>query len=281
MQLLHNPNLTRNLPDPAPEGAAGFTRPIDFHRAISGYEPSASVSVPGLARQLGVGRILVKYELERFGLPAFKIIGASWATYRLLTERFAARDGHPPTATTFDGLRAELGGDQTAGEPVTLVTATDGNHGRAVARAVPCRFGLAADIYMPAGTAAARVSGIESEGRRATVIPGDYDQAVALVASTASPDRLVVSDTSWPGYEQIPLWISDGDRRSSPSSTGSWPSPATQRGRCVRRAGRRGRPGESGARSRACPGYPTVRCGSPSSPRRPTASTDHSWPASR
>ena len=63
---------------------------------------------------------------------------------------------------------------------------------------------------MPAGTAAARVSGIESEGARVTVIPGDYDQAVALAASTASPDRLVVSDTSWPGYEQIPLWISDG-----------------------------------------------------------------------
>ncbi|MFN8051768.1 MAG: diaminopropionate ammonia-lyase [Acidimicrobiales bacterium] len=205
MQLLRNPNVRPNLPDATPLNGVGFERAIDLHRAIAGYEPTALVSLPGLAGRLGVGRVLVKYELERFGLPAFKILGASWATYRLLSQRYEQQHGHPPEATTFEGVREafrDLG-------PVTLTTATDGNHGRAVARAAKW-FGLGADIYMPAGTVPARVTAIESEGARVTVIDGDYDEAVELAASTANDDRLVVSDTSWPGYEQVPRWTSEG-----------------------------------------------------------------------
>lgn len=173
---------------------------------MPGYEPTPLVDLPSIADRCGVGRVLVKCEADRFGLPAFKILGASWATYRLLGERHALRHGVPAPTGSFDELRAAFASDD-----VTLVTATDGNHGRAVARAAAW-FGAGADIYVPAGTVDARVSAIESEGARVTVVDGDYDAAVALAASTAGPDRLVVSDTSWPGYDRVPRWIAEGYR---------------------------------------------------------------------
>lgn len=201
MRLLRNPHVT-DLPD-----AGDAADPTPFHRSIPGYAPTELISVPSIARRIGVGEVLVKHEAERFGLPAFKIMGASWATFRLLAHRFETDHGEAPDASTFEAARtafAEYSG-------LTLVTATDGNHGRAVARAATW-FGLAADIYMPAGTAAARVEAIESEGATVTVVDGDYDHAVATAAATAGPDRLIVSDTSWPGYTDVPTWIAEGYR---------------------------------------------------------------------
>ena len=93
--------------------------------------------------------------------------------------------------------------------PLTLATATDGNHGRAVAH-VAALFGFAARIYFPAGTAPARIDGIASEGARVEVVDGTYDDAVARAAQDASERCLVISDTSWPGYEEIPRWVMEG-----------------------------------------------------------------------
>ena len=151
-----------SLPD-AGRAAGTLPRPVDLHRLIPGYEPTPIVSLPTVAADLGVGRVLVKYEAERFGLPAFKILGASWAIYQVLSERYAAAHGHPPDTSSFETLRAAFG----EFSDVTLATATDGNHGRAVAR-VAGWFGLGAQIYMPAGSAAARISAIESEGATVT-----------------------------------------------------------------------------------------------------------------
>lgn len=212
VRLLRNPRVvaapgagetSTATPRDLPAGA--LATPRQLHRLLDGYTPSPLVDVPVVADRTGLGRVLVKHEANRFGLPAFKIIGASWATYRLLAARYAAAHGSAPAAGSFDELRdafAEFTGS-------TLVTATDGNHGRAVARAAAW-FGLAADIYMPAGTAAARIEAIESEGARVTVVDGDYDLAVTTAAATAGPDRLVVSDTSWPGYTEVPTWIAEG-----------------------------------------------------------------------
>ena len=210
MRLLRNPHV---LDHPETDGASapahpgGLRHPTDLHRLIDGYRPTPLVDLPALAERLGVGRVLAKYEAERFGLPAFKILGASWATYLALAERYRAQFGEAPPTATFDELRAAL----ARLGALTLTTATDGNHGRGVAR-MAAWLGFDADIYMPAGTVDARVEAIESEGATVTVIDGDYDEAVATAAATADDDadRVVISDTSWPGYVDVPTWIAEG-----------------------------------------------------------------------
>ena len=160
------------------EGASDLPRA--FHRRLRAYSPTPLVDLGGDAsRRLGAGRVLVKDESSRFGLPAFKILGASWGVYRSIAARA------PGLVTEWDTiaqLRARLGG---LGR-ITLVTATDGNHGRAVAR-VAAWFGFASRIFMPAGTARSRIESIESEGAVVTVVRGDYDAAVAAAAGAGSP----------------------------------------------------------------------------------------------
>jgi diaminopropionate ammonia-lyase len=173
---------------------------MHFHRSMPGYAPSAAVDAPAAAELLGLARLVVKLETERFGLPSFKVLGASWAICRALS----MRAGVPPAATFEDlrGLIPRLDG-------LTLVTATDGNHGRAVAR-VARLLGLDALILIPEGTAAARIEAIAGEGATVDIVAGSYDDAVERSAGLASDDRLVISDTSWPGYEEVPGWVADG-----------------------------------------------------------------------
>jgi diaminopropionate ammonia-lyase len=176
-------------------------RPRRFHRSMPGYRASAVAEAPGVADRLGLKRLVVKMEVERFGLPAFKVLGASWAICRALS----AKAGRDEPAATFGELRSmasELPG-------VTLVTATDGNHGRAVAH-VASLLGLAASIFVPEGTAAARVEAIAGDGADVEVVRGSYDDAVELAARSADERHLVISDTSWPGYEAVPGWVADG-----------------------------------------------------------------------
>jgi diaminopropionate ammonia-lyase len=159
------------------------------------------VDAAALARDLGLDRLLVKDESSRLGLPSFKILGASWATYQLLIGQI----GHEPNWSSLDDLRIEL----APLGPLTLVAATDGNHGRAVAR-VARWLGYQARIFVPEGTAEARTDGIASEGAAVTVIDGTYDDAVAASAALADERVLVVSDTSWEGYVDVPSWVIDG-----------------------------------------------------------------------
>jgi diaminopropionate ammonia-lyase len=189
---------------PAP--SAGITsHPIDLHRRLPGYEPTPLHRLDGLAAELGLGQVWVKDESSRLGLPAFKMLGASWATYRSLVERM----GHEPDWSTVEELAAAL--DPL--RPLTLCSATDGNHGRAVARTARL-LGLAARIFVPEGTAAARISAIEGEGATVAVVDGTYDDAVAHSAEVAAADpegrTLVVSDTSWEGYQLVPRWVVEG-----------------------------------------------------------------------
>jgi diaminopropionate ammonia-lyase len=158
------------------------------------------VELPSLAAELGVQRVFVKDESSRFGLPAFKILGASWAVATLVWER-VGRAGTP----TLDGLRtvaAEL--------EVTLVTATDGNHGRAVAR-MATLIGLPVRVFVPRGVSAAAVAAIAAEGAIVTAVEGSYDEAVAQAAlAVAGPEFALVQDTAWPGYEDVPARIVQG-----------------------------------------------------------------------
>lgn len=164
-------------------------RPIDFHRRLPGYAvtPLVELDLPA-----GPGRVVMKLETERFGLPSFKVLGASWAVARRVG---AWIGGAAASAPDLDRLTQAL--DQRGRRP-TLLAATDGNHGRAVAwaaRQLACR----AEIYVPAGTAPARREAIQGEGATVHVIDGDYDRTVATAAASATVDRLLVQDTAVPG----------------------------------------------------------------------------------
>jgi len=197
-EIFVNPARVRAAAPDRPTPGAGSPRA--FHRRLPGYRPTPLVHAPSLAASLGVGRVWVKDESARLGLPAFKMLGASWASYRVVVDRL----GHEPAWTTVDDLATAI---EPVG-PLTLVAATDGNHGRAVARTARL-FGLRSEILVPAGTAVARIDAIASEGADMTVVDGSYDRAVEIAAARASSDHVVVSDTSWPGYDVIPGWVID------------------------------------------------------------------------
>ncbi|HEX5367498.1 MAG TPA: pyridoxal-phosphate dependent enzyme [Acidimicrobiales bacterium] len=173
-----------------------------FHRRLPGYAPTPLRDVPALAEACGVGRVLVKEESSRLGLPSFKILGASWATYRGL----CARLGGEPDWTTLEELAVVVA--RRLG-PLRLVTASDGNHGRAVAHMARLLH-LSATILVPEGTAAARVEAIASEGAEVVEVPGTYDDAVTISAEMAGEGDLLVSDTSWPGYDDLPRRVVEG-----------------------------------------------------------------------
>jgi diaminopropionate ammonia-lyase len=175
--------------------------PLELHRKLPGYGPTPLRDAPGVAARLGVARVWVKDESSRLGLPSFKILGASWATYRALEQHV----GGIEEWRSVDELRVRLA---TKG-PLALAAATDGNHGRAVARMARL-LGLEARIFVPAGTAAARIEAIRGEGASCDVVAGTYDDAVARSAEEASESCLVISDTSWPGYEVVPRWVIEG-----------------------------------------------------------------------
>ena len=175
---------------------------ISFHRRLPGYVPSPIRSAVSAAEILGCRSILLKDESDRFGLPSFKILGASFAFYMELKRRRGFAEDEWNDLDRLAGLCRDI-------LPRSLVTATDGNHGRGVAR-VAAWFGVEAEVFVPEGTAAARIAGIESEGAGVTVIGGDFDDAVEAAASRAAEDTWLIQDTSWPGYERIPAWIVDG-----------------------------------------------------------------------
>lgn len=171
-----------------------------FHTGLPGYAPTPLHDLPGLASELGVGRVLVKDESSRLGLPAFKVLGASWACARVLGERGTAD-------MDLVTLRHSTG-------PQELVTATEGNHGRAVARMA--RFlGRRATVFVPQEMTATTAAALESEAARVVRVEGDYEHAVERADDHTDQDldgRVLVQDTAWPGYEQVPSWIVEGYR---------------------------------------------------------------------
>jgi len=170
-------------PDPDP-------RVRDFHRGLDGYAPTPLTELPLIATELGVAGFFAKDESHRLGLPAFKALGASWAIHRFLEEH-SARGA------------SEVG-------PFTLVTASDGNHGRAVARFAR-RSGHAATIFVPHGVHVRAIEAIRAEGAQVVQVDGNYDDAVHAAAEMAADaNTILVQDTARDGYVEVPAWIVDG-----------------------------------------------------------------------
>ena len=188
--------------NPAAREWTSRKRPVDsraFHRRIPGYAETRLVSVPSIAAELGVAHVVVKEESLRIGLPAFKILGASYALSRALSARLGSDE-----PLGLDYLRGRL--------DVEIIAATDGNHGRAVAH-VARLVGLRSRIYVPSGVTAAAKRAIQSEGAELVVMDEPYDDVVRFAAATAAElgdEALLVQDSSWPGYEEVPGWIVDG-----------------------------------------------------------------------
>lgn len=190
------------------DNSAAFSDPevTTVHRSLSGYRPTPLFSLPALARVMGVGEILVKDESYRFDLAAFKVLGASYAIYRFLKKEW---EGIRETPFSLTDL-LEGGRDSGWAGRYTFCTASDGNHGRAVAWTAS-KLHQKAVVYMPRGTVPARVENIRALGAEVTVIDGTYDEAVRMIARDADAyGWQVISDTAYAGYMTVPWWIMAG-----------------------------------------------------------------------
>jgi diaminopropionate ammonia-lyase len=174
---------------------------LAFHAGLPGYAATPLAEQPALARELNVARLFVKDESARLGLPAFKALGAYWAIAQVIATRAGL-----PGPLTLGALRAAA-----AGQDLTLVTATDGNHGRAVAR-FAALLGLRAHVLVPQAVPAAAVAQIAAEGATVTTVAGSYDDAVAEAARAAAGhhNAALVQDMAWPGYTEVPARIVEG-----------------------------------------------------------------------
>lgn len=175
-----------------------------FHESFAEYAPTPLVRLRALAADLGLGEIYVKDESRRFGLNAFKVLGGAYAIGRYL----AAKLEEPIETLTREKLcssevRQRLG-------DITFVTATDGNHGRGVAWTAQ-QLGQKAVVFMPKGSAASRAENIRKTGAVCTVTDLNYDDAVRLANQYAKEHNgVMVQDTAWEGYKDIPRWIMQG-----------------------------------------------------------------------
>ena len=175
-----------------------------FHQSFDEYSITPLVQLNALAQELGVKGIYVKDESYRFGLNAFKVLGGSYAIAREIGSRLglAEEELSLPRLLQQD-VQERLG-------KLTFVTATDGNHGRGVAWTAQ-RLGHKAVVFMPKGTAAERLENIRKLGAEASITDYNYDDSVRLARKYAAEHNgIVVQDTSWEGYEDVPLHIMQG-----------------------------------------------------------------------
>lgn len=176
-----------------------------FHRSFPEYRVTPLHKLEQMARYLGVRNVYVKDESYRFGLNAFKVLGGSFAIGRYIAQQ-TGRDIEqlPYAALTSQELRDAFG-------HATFFTATDGNHGRGIAWAAK-RLGQKAVVRMPKGTTPTRLHNIRALGAEVTIEDMNYDECVRLAATEAArtPNGVMVQDTAWEGYEEIPSWIMQG-----------------------------------------------------------------------
>lgn len=195
-------NVTRSDVDYISEKTIGAVR--NFHKGFSEYTVTPLHKLENLANHIGVKNIFLKDESYRFGLNAFKVLGGSYAIGKYLADKLGVDIGD----ISFDYLRSEEVKEKL-GE-ITFVTATDGNHGRGVAWAAN-HLGQKSVVYMPKGSSQIRLDNIRKEGADASIIEGNYDDAVRLSDEMAKKHGwVVVQDTAWEGYEKIPTWIMQG-----------------------------------------------------------------------
>ncbi len=183
---------------------AGAADALAFHKTVHGYQITPLYHLKSLAQYLGVADVCLKDESERFGLNAFKVLGAGYA----IAQYIAARLGKPLRELSYGDLVEEKAKEKLG--TITFYSATDGNHGRAVAW-FAAKIGQKACIYMPEGSSQSRLDHIRETGAHAEITGMNYDDTVRYASEKAKEHGgVLVQDTAWPGYEQIPGWIMQG-----------------------------------------------------------------------
>ena len=181
------------------------TKANEFHKSFPQYSVTPLQKLSALASYLGVKGIYCKDESYRFGLNAFKVLGGSYAMGRYIAKELGRDISELPyNVLSSDKLREEFG-------QATFFTATDGNHGRGVAWAAN-RLGQKAVVRMPKGTTKTRFDNIAKEGAEVTIEAVNYADCVRMAAAEAAKTEhgIIVQDTAWDGYEEIPSWIMQG-----------------------------------------------------------------------
>ncbi len=175
---------------------------FEFHKSLPGYEPTPLVSLSALADKLGIAQLLVKDESQRFDLNAFKVLGASYAIAKVLGDILTLDENE----LMFDKILSR----QPEFQNTTFVTATDGNHGRAVAW-VAEKLGCKAVVYLPKNSSQARLKAIQQLGAKAAITDYNFDDTVKHAKKMAEKNHwILLQDTSWKGYEKVPTHIMQG-----------------------------------------------------------------------
>lgn len=203
-------------------GVAAASEVERFLAQRDGHKPTPLVSLPSLARSLGVNAIHIKDEGYRLGLGSFKALGGAYAVIRLAVEETSRRLGRAVDMSEFRSpdVRAVAG-------DLTVACATDGNHGRSVAQGAQL-VGARCVIFVHAGVTQERVDAIARFGAKMVRVEGNYDDSVAEASRVAKEQGwIIVSDTSWPGYERIPGLVMQGYTALLQEALREMPEPPT------------------------------------------------------
>ncbi|MGM8212301.1 diaminopropionate ammonia-lyase [Virgibacillus sp. W0430] len=195
---------TYNDEELAPFSTEHITNVLQFQKSHSAYKETPYISLKELARYLKVADISVKDESKRFGLNAFKVMGGIYAVGKYLAQQL----GKDISDLSFADLQLPEVKEQL-GE-LTFISATDGNHGKGIAWAAR-ELGHKSVIYMPKGSSHSRLEAIRNEGAFSEVTNMNYDATVRMCADLADENGwILVQDTAWEGYDEVPLWIMQG-----------------------------------------------------------------------
>ena len=176
-----------------------------FHKSFPQYTQTPLVKLDKMANFLGLKSLYVKDESKRFGLNAFKVLGGSFAIGSYIAKQLGKDISELPYDILTSKETIEKFGQ------TTFFTATDGNHGRGLAWAAN-KLNQKCVVFMPKGSSEVRLANIQKEGATATIEEVNYDECVrmAMAASAKVPGSVVIQDTAWEGYTEIPTWIMQG-----------------------------------------------------------------------
>lgn len=197
-------DYTYNAPNGI-EGGTDESTVLAFHQTLPSYNETTLHTLPTLAASLGLSHVLVKDESDRFGLPAFKILGASWAVYRaVLSALDDANRHHEQKKGVTVADRDDLGA-AARDRGLRIVTSTEGNCGRAVAR-MARYLGLPARVFVPAYMSEGTRQKIRGEGAEVLVVQGSYEDTIPVIRSEAAEREgsVLVLDVGLEGYEVVP-----------------------------------------------------------------------------
>ena len=202
IKCILNPFLSEQREVPHFVGGDQIEAVSFFHQSLPGYAYTPLLKLEGLAAKFKINSLILKDESQRFGLKAFKVLGASYAIAKEIQRLLELKNGR----VNFDTITA----NPNELKSLTFITATDGNHGRAVAWCAE-QFSCNAVVFMPKGTSKARLEAIQAHGAQAEITELNYDETVLFSAQQAKEnDWVLLQDSSWEGYQTVPKHIMQG-----------------------------------------------------------------------